>query len=293
MPSFWAYAPVPDGSDFEQGDFVEPTTQLREVLEQVHRHFCDEKYLGFLVLTQTCDLARRRGAPPAARYINIAAVRSLEAVLPKLVSTVCPPVTGTLYRMSGKQKAHNLLHRVIHQNERKLGLFYLHPDADWGIGEPAVAILQVSVALRADHYEILQSARKGRLNPDFQAKLGWLVGNLYARPATPDWEDQPGGKAEAKRLLNDLLDAPGQLEWIDDASVDAAREAGVSIDGLTGEAAVAALKKLKPSRPLDEGVEIMLSALSDVIPQTGAGQIRRLRQRLKNDERLRVLLRPR
>ena len=41
-----------------------------------------------------------------------------------------------------------------------------------------------------DNYEGLVAARTLTLNEEFRAKLGWLVGNIYSRVATRDWEKQ-------------------------------------------------------------------------------------------------------
>ena len=43
--------------------------------------------------------------------------------------------------------------------EQKLGLFYLFPDGEIGIGENAVAFLRISVAFRAEHYNLMTRAR--------------------------------------------------------------------------------------------------------------------------------------
>ena len=68
-----------------------------------------------------------------------------------------------VFRMNKKGKARELLERLLDQNEQALGLFYLHSDSDLGIGDPSVAYLRITVALKTDHYPILQGARKGRL----------------------------------------------------------------------------------------------------------------------------------
>ena len=99
------------------------------MLGEVHPHFTDAKYLGFMVLSQSCDLVRRKRAP-AAQYIAFSPVRPLDAVLPKLLQSVAREIGPGLFRASSKEAARQLLERIIDQNEQKLGLFYWHPDAD-------------------------------------------------------------------------------------------------------------------------------------------------------------------
>lgn len=210
--------------DLEQGDLLWPTQELRNVLREVHPRFCLDKYLAFAVTTQSCDLVRR--PLPAASYLNIAVVRPLASILCKLLGAVAKPVApgSGLFKAGSKVEAKRFLGRLFNQNEQKLGLFYLHPDADLGLGEHAVALLRVSVALKATHYQTIQHARFGRLRPEFQAKLGWLVGNLYGRPATPDWSEKPEGQKQVENLIEQFLGGSDEAGpcWVDDALVAAA-----------------------------------------------------------------------
>src|SRR5690606_8754619 len=100
-----------------------------------------------------------------------------------------------------------LFERIFNQNEQSLGLFFLHEDSDSGIYEASIAMLRISVALKNEHYHTLMNSRKGRLNEEFRAKLGWLIGNLYARPATRDWRDaESEGSSKLDSLVNLQLD---------------------------------------------------------------------------------------
>jgi hypothetical protein len=76
-----------------------------------------------------------------------------------------------------------------------------------GLGENCVALLRIGVTLRSDHYSTLLDARRGRLQAPFQAKLGWQLGNLYGRAASPDWQDQAGGIEALEQLIEAALDA--------------------------------------------------------------------------------------
>lgn len=222
MPTHWTYAEFKPESDLEQGDILRPTGELRDIFKAVHPHFTDEKYLGFLIATQTCDLVRRKGGAPKAGYISLCAIRPLSQVLTKLIAQVAKPAAAGIFPKSGKEEAKRFLERLFNQNEQATGLFFLHEDADSGIGEPAVAMLRVTVTFKSDHYETLTTSRVGRLTPQYQAKLGWLVGNLYNRPASPDWADFNGGKAKLETMISDYTSLG--ITWIDDVLVAAAKE---------------------------------------------------------------------
>jgi hypothetical protein len=132
-----------------------------------------------MLVTQSCDMAVR-GNGCDTRYLSIAVVRPVEAVLHDFLSHVCIPVVEGVYLQETKGEARRLLERLFNQNEQALGLFYLHPDAGAGIDDASVALLRVTVTLRAEHYGVLRLSRRGRLCSEFRSKLGWLVGNLYS-----------------------------------------------------------------------------------------------------------------
>ncbi|SEA17271.1 hypothetical protein SAMN05216411_105153 [Nitrosospira multiformis] len=99
----WTYSSsVEIGDDLEQGDILKPSAELRELLQDVHHHFVDDKYVGFLVAAQSCDLVRRGGIPKAP-YINLAVIRPLGSVVHKLIAQVYTPLQSGVYRQSQKR----------------------------------------------------------------------------------------------------------------------------------------------------------------------------------------------
>ncbi len=249
----WTYSQTEPDSDLQQGDFLAPTDELREILREVHPHFCADKYLGFVITTQTCDLVRRGSKSPKAHYINIAAVRSLKDTAAHLFERVSPVAKG-IFRKSDRNTAKDLLDRLFNQNEQALGLFYFHPDADIGLGDPSVAFLRIVIALRAEHYDILLSARRGGLDSAFQAKLGWLVGNLYSRAATPDWSDQEGGQNELEQLeglyLKEHLPGHGPI-WVEDELIIEGKAKNVVFDERVTSELIEELEQHRPLPPIE------------------------------------------
>lgn len=80
MPTHWTYCDFEPNSDLVQGDILGRNEELVELMRRVHAHFCDEKYLGFVVVTQSCDMYRRQDGCRAT-HITLAVIRSLEAIL--------------------------------------------------------------------------------------------------------------------------------------------------------------------------------------------------------------------
>jgi hypothetical protein len=288
----WTYSQFESSSDLEQGDILAPNEALRAVLSEVHPHFCKSKYLGFAIATQSCDLVRRGRSLPKARHISVSVIRSLKQVIPTLLSHFVEPVADGVFRTSCKLTAKQFLQRLFNQNEQSLGLFYLHPDASVGVGEPSVVYLRVHVALKAKHYDVLAGARTGRLEPEFRAKFGWLIGNLYARAASRDWTDAEGGKEELDRLidinLNEQTPGAGPV-WVDDELVAASMAAGTVIQGQSPTEVVEILEKNRPPTRAERLVQEILGHVTKQLNPSD-DQIRRLKNRLLDSGRLRKLV---
>src|SRR4051794_11739779 len=89
-------------------------------------------------------------------------------------------------------------------DNNKPGFFYLHTDLTLGIDQPCCAFLQLAISFRAQHYERCLEAKIAQLKTEFQAKLGWLIGTMFSRVATTEWNvEKPAEKvgAEASRIL--------------------------------------------------------------------------------------------
>jgi len=288
MPSHWTYEAFDPKSDLLQGDIVEPTENLRSILQEVHPHFLDPKYTAFLLVTQSCDLAVRKGRCNT-RYLNIAVVRPIEAVLHDFLTHVCRPVVEGVYLQETKAEAYRLLERLFNQNEQALGLFYFHPDVEAGIAVPSVSLLRVTVTLRVEHYGILRQARRGRLCAEFRSKLGWLVGNLYSRIGTQDWSEPPERSKDLESLVKQYLDAGEPCYgpvWVPETWVIAAREQGVEVERLERDKAASTLEAHRPAPAKTQVVAQVLRVLKEVVPAIDEHTLTRIKHRLGNDSLL-------
>lgn len=289
MPTHWTYTEVGETDDLEQGDILKPTNQLKEIFSDVHHHFLDDKYVAFLVATQSCDLVLR-GGKPKAPYINISVIRPLDAVIHKLISQVSEPVRAGGYPKSAKRRAKDLLNKVFNQNEQAVGVFFLHGDADSGIAEPSVAMLRVTVALRNEHYLALRQARAGRLNEEFRAKLGWLLGNLYSRPATRDWSEREGGKRQLEALISRYVEEqmPGiGPTWIDDELIAEAKLRNINLSDAGNEQ----LEELRPKPRHELSLDEIQTELLKVKPDIDPIIVEKLTNRLRNSKKYTKLFR--
>lgn len=194
--------------DLKQGDLIQITDELRQVLSEFHPHYAKKTDYSFLVvLTQSCDLVMRNGKC-TSRYITLAAARPLETLFYReLEKHQRSSIEKDNMICSYKQRVwlEDFMSKLLNNNIPDY--FYLAEDAEVGIHEPHVVFLALSVAIKSEHYDICQKARFGQLTDIFGAKLGWLVGHIYSRVATPDWvptwiENQEDFDALVGQMLN-------------------------------------------------------------------------------------------
>jgi hypothetical protein len=289
MPAHWTYEAFEPNADLAQGDIIEATPALRGVLEEVHRHFLDAKYVSFLILSQSCDLVRRpgyRGQP-----INLCVVRELRSIAARLLEQFCGSEIPGIFRKETRRDGRMFVERTINQNEQAIGLFYLHPDADAGVATPCVAMLRVAIALHTKHYDIIRDSRRGRLKSEFQAKLGWLIGNLYSRVGTEDWSEPKERKREQKIIIDQTFDGLAGVKWASSEAVARATKAGFSVEGKSPDDISKELELYEPMR-VDQQ---LLQEIQRIIAQADLGITadaqQRFLRRLPNDASMAELLR--
>ncbi len=245
MPTHYVYD-VTKNTELCQGDVLKRSPALIGLFDEYFPYYSKHRdYIYFMVLTQTCDLVRRDGEPCNASYISLAAVRPIKDVVlmeawkHQPASLQGTKIVGTIVR----NKLAMFLESLMDNN--KAGLFYLHTDLDVGITEPCCAFLQLSISFRSVHYDKCLDAKIAQLKEPFQAKLGWLIGNMYSRVATTEWnierKDEKVAKVASKML--------GQtIEAIDDDRIKVALnelQADGTLGTMTPEQIAAAVKNKK------------------------------------------------
>ena len=181
----------PNKTELYQGDILRRADGLVGLLGDYFPYYLNHPdYTYFMVLTQTCDLVRRDGKECSAPYISIAAVRPIEDILRmEAAGHQHPALRKTkVIGNDARRKLAMFLESLMDNN--KPGLFYLHEDQTIGIMEPCCAFLQLSITLRSEHYDKCLDAKITQLKEPFQAKLGWLIGNMYSRVATTEWNTE-------------------------------------------------------------------------------------------------------
>lgn len=180
-----------DASSLKQGDVLEKTDQLNELLARYHSHYTNPEYTHFQVLTQSCDLVRRGSENKcSARYITLAAVRSLDTVIERAILAEADKkvdVGGKLFCSDAhKDRLAFSISSLLNNNSKDH--FYLHAVPGNKLVNDSCTFLHLSIAIRAhEHYDLCLNAKIIELKESFRAKLGWMVGNIYSRVGTEDF----------------------------------------------------------------------------------------------------------
>lgn len=191
MPAHYVYD-TPDLTSLSQGDVLKRTDALIAHLRKYHTYYADHNdYKYFMVLTQSCDLVRRDGTACGSPYITIAAVRPLETVLRREAAKQQQQWQRETNVLGAKAKDKMVMFLESLLDNNKDGYFYLHNDVspDAQIQEDCCAFLQLTVALKSEHYNMCLAAKIAQLKEPFQAKLGHLIGQLYSRVGTTEWNN--------------------------------------------------------------------------------------------------------
>ncbi|MEZ5843983.1 MAG: hypothetical protein R3D27_09635 [Hyphomicrobiaceae bacterium] len=174
-----------------QGDIIARTNEVIERIRQAHQYYAEApNYSHFVVLTQSCDLVRRRNDFKAP-YITIAAVKPFKDTVQEYFDRESRAIEYSDFTYHPEaiiSRAEQLLER--HLNNTETEFFFLPKSGNPNLPEDLVVFLRLSIAMRKEHYDVLARAKIAELADVFQAKLGWLTGNIYSRVATPDIEER-------------------------------------------------------------------------------------------------------
>lgn len=209
-----------DSTQLYQGDILRKDDVLKEAINVAHPYYAEaDDYTHLMVLTQSCDLVRRNGQKPKSRYITLAAIRPLRIIVDRLIKKYKFDSFDFPFPVCQKESEifiAQVLERLLHNTEH--GYFFIRKDSHPKIKEDMCVFLTLSIAIRVAHIDACLKAKIAELDHIFQAKVGWLTGNLYSRVGTPDIEeieDDPKTiKAEFyKEILHNQTAwlTPGQL----------------------------------------------------------------------------------
>lgn len=285
----------------QQGDLLSISKELREVLQEFHPYYANHTdYKLLIVLTQSCDLVIRNNQGCKSKYITLAAVRPAETALLRELSKFQHSTLERKGRLCGlqyKSYAKQFIEALLNNNQPDY--FYLERDAALGLSEPMTAFLALSVTLKSnEHYSKCIQARIGQLKPVFQAKLGWLVGNMYSRVGTEDWVpdncDAEKFKEKVEGILGQLLVwcDRGAITFLDKTQKQERRQHGQAFE-LSENQIERLLEDYNRQRRSQyiEFAEAVVDHVKEIIGELDEKQIEQLKTRLQNASDIEQFLR--
>lgn len=193
--SYPIYRKAPSSDLLCQGDILDSEC-LRGYLRGHQDYFAERPHFyRYMILTQTCDLARSKDR---ADFIFLAVIRKLRDAI-------------GIRQIEEKDKTRNLLRDLYNHNYNKRGYFYLPEDPNYGIYEDSVVDLRVMFSLHKVAYPALLKARLGAITDVYAAQLGHMAGYMFGRVATPGW-DELIQECTLKEQINKTLNTFEDLE---------------------------------------------------------------------------------
>jgi hypothetical protein len=180
---------------------------------------------------------------------------------------------------NARPKILEFLRRLHNNNDKEL--FYLHEQPDMGLPESCCAFLRLSIALLPAHYDICMQARLLSLTDVFQAKLGWLVGNIYSRVGTADWVPDYLKKEEFESYLSGIVDR--EIRFF---AREQAEEASKTIEALNIDEARKYIASVQYKTASDRLIESIVGHARRLLNVTDDQLLRRFESRLRSDPTL-------
>ena len=257
----------PKCSDLMQGDILRLTPALETTIKEIHPRYIIKNNIFFLVLTQSCDLVRRPENPFGVPYITLAAVRPLSLLVSRKVDGLKETdinIDEPVCTEKAQNKLILFMKRLFNNNEPEY--FYLRKEPSKGIHEDCCAFLRLSVPIKAElHYQICLDSRLLSLTDVFRAKLGWLVGQIFSRVGTKDWQEDELASEVPKSLdMRAIVVEDRQLKELKNKiMLWESQNYGQKLDKTVLEKIIRELSRMKKRETIGRTVEIVKKTIDN------------------------------
>lgn len=271
-------------SDLEQGDILRPNEYINKILTIYHPYYAShpDNQL-FIILSQSCDLARRAGNACKADYITLAPVRPLRVIIEREFHHQLRnsrPNAQAFGSSRTKSIFNDFLEKLFNNNNPNY--FFLREQKDKQIAEDMCAITALPISIKNEHYSECQKARVLQLDHIFQAKLGWLVGQKYSRVGTPDWDKDELGR-RVQQVISDTA------VWVEDSQFEKVKKVIKRIEKEEPDKIIdiEQLKEIISSIPqkkmmaIDSIIELLVA--EKILPDAQDPAVKKLRKILNNN----------
>lgn len=192
----------------EQGDIIRLDDSLKNKIKEYFpfpesTHSNEDSYI--MVLTQTCDLVKTSRKRVKAEYIKFCLVRPFRSYLDKKFNKYFNKKIADIHLGTETQFSYFVEEIVkLLNNSGEIKTYFFLPQKK-PFNDHMVAILSVSYPLRIDVYDIFLKNRVLSLKPEFQAKLGWFLAQLYGRVAASDLTEYESTRNLVDKIRKDII----------------------------------------------------------------------------------------
>lgn len=284
--------------DLQQGDLLRKSESLKTVLNEFHPYYATHPdYTYLMVLTQSCDLARHNGNSKA-RYITLAAVRPVETALERELKKYqysSVEKQGNLCSRDNEQWIRDFLIKLFNNNIPEY--FYLSEDVEFDLDKAYAAFLKLAIPVKAEHFEKCLEARFAQLKEIFQAKLGWLVGNMYSRVGTPDWVPEQTTQENFNSRVEETL--KNICLWVDKPILKYLNREQKTRRKMEGKEYIIPQSELielineyvnKQEAKIDESARLIVKHIKEALPHLSPDDFDKLERQLMYNEEIRRFL---
>lgn len=213
-----------------QGDLIQLTNDIKGLIESNEIKINPKaKYL--IILTHTCDIVHDK-----SKYITFTPVIFLEDFIQELIEESMKKEIERKGQVLSIKKKLTICDKILRLANNNLSeYFFLIMNTGREINNHLVALLKESFSINSksiDH-SILKDkdAKVAELNENFRAKLGWLIGDMYARVATKDYIPEAISKEDFVKEVDQTLEK--SVLWIEGKKIDSGeRKLREDIDSL-------------------------------------------------------------
>lgn len=172
----------------QQGDIIKLSNEFRELFFRLFEHLkrddiYDDQYM--MVTSQSCDLFRDGKRDPKPDHINLCTVRSFNRYLKRVSESVGGFSTGYAKVVERDRRVAISGHIAGVINNSNIKQEFFLPKGSF-FSDNLIAFLTLSYPIKTESYDVILKERVCSLKPEFQAKVGYTIAELYGRVATSD-----------------------------------------------------------------------------------------------------------
>ncbi|MFO9099766.1 hypothetical protein [Legionella pneumophila] len=176
-------------TSLQQGDIIRVSGKLRALFKKFYPGLplkrYEKRYL--MIISQSCDLMNdnEKNRVPKVDHINLCVISKFSSYVNRIRNKYNTRILNDYCILEETiiQEIKNTIAKLINNSESKIHFFLPQKPP---FKEDMIAVLSLSYSFRVEHYNEIMENKVLSLRPEFQSKIGSLIGSFYNRVATSD-----------------------------------------------------------------------------------------------------------